>query len=112
MSLLGLGHAQQNTFALLIGLPLGQIPVNTRRFDFSAPVLLQCLDRFGVLRHGNNHSARARAASTGIGLDFDCCTVMTSATEPMMSPAASKARAVSVSPANKAPRITATMGFT
>jgi hypothetical protein len=44
-------------------------------------------------------SVGAQATSAGIVLDFACCTVITSATEPMINPAASTVRAVRVSPA-------------
>src|SRR5204863_2153553 len=107
---LALGHPQQDVFTLLVLLAPGQLAVNPRGLDFGLPILLQRLDRcriahvsFAISRH---------ATSAGTSFDFVCCTVMTNATEPMINPAARTVRALSVSPAKSAPRITATIGFT
>ena len=59
------------------------------------------------------HSAGATvAAIAGVAFGFNCCAVITNATEPMMRPAAINVRTLKVSPANAAPSNTATMGFT
>ena len=66
----------------------------------------------GFLREDRDAVEAGDLTSAGTGLTFDCWTVITSATEPMINPAATIARAVRVSPAKRAPRIRATIGFT
>src|SRR5205085_6787377 len=110
MPFLGLGHPQQNVFAFLVRLPLRQLAINARGLDFRLPVLLQRVDRFRIVHVSFAVSRQATSAGTSFALV--CCTVMTNATEPMISPAARIVRVLSVSPAKSAPRITATIGFT
>ena len=51
-------------------------------------------------------------APAGPGCRFHCSAVITSATEPMINNAATTVRTVNFSPANAAPSMTATIGFT
>ena len=67
---------------------------------------------FGFEFSALQSSPGAQSTSNGAGFAFDCCTVMTSATEPIIKAAARMDRALKVSPAKMAPRITATIGFT
>src|SRR5205814_10417582 len=107
---LGLGHPQQDVFTLLVLLAFGKFAVNPRGLDFGLPILLQRLDRFRIAHI--SFAVSRHATSAGTSFDLACCTVMTNATEPMINPAAKTVRALSVSPAKSAPRITATIGFT
>src|SRR6266513_794579 len=114
-------HAQQNAFAFLVPLALGQITIRLRSLHLSLPVPLDYLDglrssfliRRTILTAHNFQSAGSNAAPIGGSiLALNCWAVITSATEPIIRHAAIKVRMVSFSPAKSAPSRTATIGFT
>ena len=121
MTFLGFCHSIQDAFAFFVCLASGQLSINLRGFHFCAPIALHDFDSFlsilvpvrlGPRRAHRAHSVSIAAVMGDIGLVFSCCTVMMSATEPMINIAASKVRSVTVSWANNAPSSMATIGFT
>src|SRR5437899_841899 len=115
------GHPQQNAFAFLVSLALGQIAIGLRGLDFRLPVARDHIDRFpSIFRltrrifaaHCVQSAGSNAALMGGSTLALSCCAVITSATEPIMRAAAINVRTVTVSPAKRAPNNTATIGFT
>src|SRR5438045_1315482 len=113
MSFLGFGHALENRFSFFVRLARGEIAIGLRGINLGAPIALHDLDGLGFARFGIHlaHPVSIAAVMGGIGLE-SCCTVMMSATEPMINIAARSVRSVTVSCANNAPSNTATIGFT
>src|SRR5437879_8527503 len=130
MALFRFGHPQENAFAFLVPLALGQIAIGLRSLDFRLPVALDDFDCFLSIRstavqdrffritrrifaaHNFQSSGSNAALMVGSTLALSCCAVITSATEPIMKPAATSVRMVTVSPAKRAPNRTATIGVT
>ena len=102
-------HMGFQTFEMIL-LPLRQLTVNAGGLQFRLPVFLQRFNGLWIVHV--SFAVSKQATGAGTGFDLVCCTVITSATEPMISPAASAVRGLSVSPAKRAPRITATIGLT
>src|SRR5437762_13821707 len=113
MTLFRFSHAQKNAFALFIPFAFGQIAINLRRLDFRAPISLDHFDRllsiFSVIRwifvFHRAHSAGATVALISCSTRApSCCAVIPIATEPLLRPAATQLRTLTVSPARAAPR--------
>ena len=118
VTLFRLGHPQQNAFPFFVALAGGEIAVNLRSLYFGAPVPFDDIDRLGFwtfLWFAVFHRAQlagSMTAGTGETFAFICCAMITTATEPMINPAPTSVRNVSVSCAKRVPRRMATMGFT
>src|SRR5713101_3400432 len=116
MAFFRLRHAIQHTFSFFVGLARRELAINLGRPHFRTPVAFYHFDCLPSILLGlgfhRAHSVCIAAVIGGSVFVLSCCTVIMSATEPMINAAASSVRKVTVSWANNAPSNTATIGFT
>src|SRR5436309_12216729 len=119
MALFRFGHAQKNALASVIPLAIGEVAIGLRGLDFGLPVTLGDFDRLLSILPVTRRSFAAHKLQSagsnavlidGSSLARSCCAEITSATEPIIRPAAMTVRRVTVSPAKRVPNRTATIG--